>query len=363
MILAIDIGKGTEDVLLYDESKNIENSIQLILPSTAKILAEKIKTMGKKCIFIIGDTMAGEPWNAEIYKKVAKYPNTVFMTPQAARSLRYNLEAVEKRGIVIVESEEQINSKNFETIELSDVDWNRIKLIISNSNISLNKIDTLLLCCQDHGEPLDPKQSTRDFRMKVIYQGLKENGLLEELLYEYNNVPSHLPRFRSLIKRASKEFPQVAKKNILIMDSSPAVTLGALDEISDSKKIIINIGNGHTLASFFTGRTIDCIYEIHTGAVNSKSLMEDLILLGQNKLTHEQALAKGAHGVFVRNKLILNENIRSIYDIYCIGPNRDKIKDLNPIYIHPGGSMMMAGPIGLIIAYNYYISKINTNKK
>lgn len=32
-ILAIDVGTGTEDILLYDSEKEIENSMKLVIPS------------------------------------------------------------------------------------------------------------------------------------------------------------------------------------------------------------------------------------------------------------------------------------------------------------------------------------------
>ena len=32
-ILAIDVGTGTEDILLYDTEKEIENSLKMVIPS------------------------------------------------------------------------------------------------------------------------------------------------------------------------------------------------------------------------------------------------------------------------------------------------------------------------------------------
>ncbi len=40
-ILAIDIGGGTQDILLYEEGKPIENCVQMILPSPTQLVAQK----------------------------------------------------------------------------------------------------------------------------------------------------------------------------------------------------------------------------------------------------------------------------------------------------------------------------------
>lgn len=40
-ILAIDIGAGTQDILFYDDEKELENSIKLVLPSPPIIIVEK----------------------------------------------------------------------------------------------------------------------------------------------------------------------------------------------------------------------------------------------------------------------------------------------------------------------------------
>ena len=43
-ILALDIGTGTEDILLYDDEKeNVENGIKIVLPSPSQIFASKIR--------------------------------------------------------------------------------------------------------------------------------------------------------------------------------------------------------------------------------------------------------------------------------------------------------------------------------
>ena len=105
LILAIDIGKGTEDAMLYDPKKPMENAIQLVLPSTAQILAKSISKAKSDNICISGELMAGEPWHKEVYARCKRLPESVVMTKTAALSLRYNLDQVRNKGVKIVPRE------------------------------------------------------------------------------------------------------------------------------------------------------------------------------------------------------------------------------------------------------------------
>ena len=62
-ILAIDVGSGTQDILLYEAGKPMENCVQMVLPSPTRLAAQKIgaATALKKSIFLSGNTMGGGP--------------------------------------------------------------------------------------------------------------------------------------------------------------------------------------------------------------------------------------------------------------------------------------------------------------
>ena len=74
-ILTIDVGKGTEDILLIKEQDtydldDISSAMQLVVPSTAQLLKNRLtKIQSQKSILFSGYTMAGEPWNKIIYNK------------------------------------------------------------------------------------------------------------------------------------------------------------------------------------------------------------------------------------------------------------------------------------------------------
>ena len=44
-ILAIDVGTGTQDILIYDDEKELENSIKLVLPSPHLYISQQIKEL------------------------------------------------------------------------------------------------------------------------------------------------------------------------------------------------------------------------------------------------------------------------------------------------------------------------------
>jgi len=60
-ILAIDIGAGTQDIILFEEEKNIENCVKLVLPSPSSVYAKKVEkaSLKSKDIFVKG-TIIGE---------------------------------------------------------------------------------------------------------------------------------------------------------------------------------------------------------------------------------------------------------------------------------------------------------------
>ncbi|MHA2099107.1 MAG: DUF1786 family protein [Candidatus Kariarchaeaceae archaeon] len=351
MILSIDVGKGTEDVLFYQEGIPIENSIQMIVPSTAQLLAKQISNIHGRPIRIRGELMAGEPWHKSVYAISEADPNGVIMTETAARSLRYVLDQVRSKGVKIVKDQD-IYTYTGPLVNVADIDWDRIFQILEASEIKKSDITKVLLCCQDHGEPEDPEQSTRDFRMKTVYKNLEIRGRLEDLLFETNNIPDDLPRLKSIALSALKAIPHLSEKDILVMDSSPAVILGAVSYGNDFE-LIVNVGNGHTLAVIIKNKLVEAIYEIHTGGIILDNFTENIRRLAKGELSHEEALKSGGHGVFIRNEIKMkNTDIDNLFPMKVIGPKRDKIKTLDVKYVNPGGSMMMSGPIGLLRAYH-----------
>src|SRR4030042_2746158 len=104
-ILAIDIGAGTQDILLYDSDKKLESCTKMVLPSPGPLLAARVdetSTAGRD-LFITGYTVGGGSFSRAIKRYLAS-GHHAFMTTDAAYSIRNNLEDVADLGIEIVEN-------------------------------------------------------------------------------------------------------------------------------------------------------------------------------------------------------------------------------------------------------------------
>ena len=174
-ILAIDIGAGTEDVLLYDDQKSsIENCIKMVLPSPCQVFAKKVKdaTLSCKDIFVKGDTIGGGPLSNAL-KRHVEAGFKVYMTEEAAYSVRNNLGQVKAYGIEIVADSGPEDFKG-ETIVLREVNIDNISLFLQSFEESFSDIDFVAIAVQDHG--IFPKEMTnRQFRINKIKELLTKN--------------------------------------------------------------------------------------------------------------------------------------------------------------------------------------------
>jgi len=67
-ILAIDIGAGTQDILVYDREQTPENSFRLVMPSQTQIVGQQIRrvTAAGRPLHLIGQVMGGGASTAAI---------------------------------------------------------------------------------------------------------------------------------------------------------------------------------------------------------------------------------------------------------------------------------------------------------
>ena len=115
-------------------------------------------------------------------------------------------------------------------------------------------------------------------------------------------------------------------------------------------ELAINVGNGHTLAAFLNKGIVQAIYETHSSAVKPDDLMYILNKIVRDEITHEEILDMGGHGLLKLNSL-KSMKLDNYNPFTLIGPNRSKLSELNVNLVHPIGNMMMAGPIGLLKAF------------
>src|SRR5437868_14248762 len=151
-ILAVDVGTGTQDILLFESGKTIENCLKMVMPSPTVIVAERIKraTERGQPILLTGVTMGGGPshWAARDHA-LAGY--AVAVTPQAARTFDDDLSMVEQMGFEIIdEGEATSRAENTAVshIELQDFDAHAIIAAMRSVDVDPS-IDALAIAALD----------------------------------------------------------------------------------------------------------------------------------------------------------------------------------------------------------------------
>ncbi|BAW32068.1 MAG TPA: DUF1786 family protein [Methanothermobacter sp.] len=338
-ILAIDIGVGTQDIMLYDSKHNIENAIKMVLPSPTKILANKIRKINQD-IFLTGHTMGGGPITFAIREHLQK-GYKVFTTPEAARTIKDNLQKVKNMGIKISKE----NPSNLKTIKLADVNIKALKSALSNLDINL-EFDHLAIAVQDHG--YSTKMGDRNFRFHKIKEKLKKPTPPEEFAYP-DKIPEYFTRMNSIKKSLKKYKP-------LLMDSKFAAIAGTLQDpkIKKYNKLtVLDVGNGHTLAATIKNGKIMGLMEHHTKMLNPNKIEKLINKLVNGTLTHSQVHKDGGHGAHIIKA------IKKFEKIVVTGPQRKLVdKTSLPVYhAAPAGDVMMTGPVGLINSVIYHRGK------
>src|SRR6476620_4800849 len=105
--LAVDIGTGTQDILLFDSAQELENAVQLILPSPTVVVGEQIRAATRRgqTVVLDGVTMGGGPcaWAAEDHRR-AGLP--LAATPAAARTFDDDLSKVAALGVRLIDDDD-----------------------------------------------------------------------------------------------------------------------------------------------------------------------------------------------------------------------------------------------------------------
>jgi len=331
-ILAVDIGVGTQDIMLYDSDDTIENSFKMVMPSPTRIIAEKIRTHHND-LFIKGSTMGGGPINKAIKNHLDRGYN-VTMTESAAKTVRDDLDRVKKLGIKIIPDNEK--HPEISSIELKDIDLDAIKEAFANFDVKMD-FDELGVAVQDHG--YESGLGDRNFRFMKIKEKLNKPRLPEEFAF-HGDVPEYFTRMNAVVNSLKGYKPT-------LMDSKFASVCGATcDEyVKDLESyIIMDIGNGHTLAASCEGGKIIGVFEHHTRALTATKLQSLVKKLEEGTITHEEVHDDGGHGAWVTGPMSKCECI------VATGPLRELLKQTN-FNIHnaaPAGDVMMTGPAGLI---------------
>src|SRR3990170_8112185 len=106
-ILAVDVGTGTQDILLFDTAGPIENCVKLVMPSATAIAAGRIRraTAARQPVVLTGVIQGGGPchWALEDHLRAGL---AAFATPEAATTFDDDLDNVRALGVTLVGEDE-----------------------------------------------------------------------------------------------------------------------------------------------------------------------------------------------------------------------------------------------------------------
>ena len=136
------------------------------------------------------------------------------------------------------------------------------------------------------------------------------------------------------------------------MDTATDAILGCLcnDDTKQSRQyLVVNIGNGHTIAALVIRGNITGVMEHHTRMLSPAKIERLLIDFANGAISDNKIFNDGGHGLFY----LTNAPGLSVIDrILVTGPNRCLLakSSLEIHFSNPAGDVMMTGPIGLVEA-------------
>lgn len=354
-ILAVDVGTGTQDILLFDSDKEIENCYKLVLPSPTVMLAQQIRAAMQQGVGIVltGTLMGGGPcaWAARDHAR-AGYP--LWVTPDAARTFDDDPTRVEAMGARIVGEDEAAAIKGQAVhLTMGDFDYQAIAAAFARFGVDLNHdLDAIAIAVFDHGNA-PPGISDRLFRFEYIETCIRTRNNLTSFAFPADHVPPIMTRMEATARTARAARPDLP---VLLMDTAPAAVLGALEDpcVAQTRPAIVaNIGNFHCLA-FRLGPAddpaggIEGVFEHHTGEITPAQLEGYLRRLALGDLSHGEIFDSNGHGAVMFASHAIPLDFLSI-----TGPRRNFLRRsvLNPYPATPCGDMMLAGSFGLVRAY------------
>jgi uncharacterized protein (DUF1786 family) len=125
------------------------------------------------------------------------------------------------------------------------------------------------------------------------------------------------------------------------------------------RKLVVNLGNAHTLAALLERDKLLALWEHHTDCLDSNKLQHLLTKLAEGTIEHEEVFAEGGHGAYLSKSF--PGGMAQVELIALTGPNRMRFADGSYYRAAPHGNMMLSGAFGLLRAYQYYFPQGNQN--
>ena len=335
-ILAIDVGGGTQDILVYDSRRRIENCFKFVLPSQTQVVGRKVAraTAEQRPLHLSGWLMGGgASGNAVEVHLATGLPVTA--TKGAARTLHNDLDRVTAMGIEICEKPPE----DAVVVHFSDIDLDGIQQTLERFEVEVPEV--LAIAVQDHGYVAGERG--RSYRSQYLTSLIENDG--DALNMVFREPPEAMIRMQAVARQLPGAY---------IMDTGAAAVLGILGDpivaghaFGADGAVLINIGNLHTFAVAFRGSRVYGLFEHHTGGVTPEWLSGLVRQLQAGTLTHEQVKDQGGHGAAFSSDF---PHVSGFEFVAITGPNRHIAGSLDYYQAAPYGDMMLSGPYGLVRA-------------
>jgi uncharacterized protein (DUF1786 family) len=335
-VLAIDVGAGTQDILLYDEGMPLEGSTKMILPSQTVVVAGRIDRARAKSrdAFLEGPVMGGGS-STEAIEENIRAGLRVYATPSAAATVHDNLERVRARGVIIQEEA----PRGAEVVRTGDLDLPSLKKALGLFEVEVP--GSVAVAVQDHG--FSPSKSNRLIRFEHMAKAIKDGGRLEN--FAFRQPPEAMTRMRAV-----KDYLDGQGVESVLMDTGPAAIFGMpFDPRYREPALAVNFGNGHTIMAVVDGGRIRALVEDHTFDMTPEKIEAYARGLARGTLTNQEVFDNGGHGAYVAG------GPWEIKTISVTGPRREEFLKAEAlpgdVAVAPGGDMMIAGCLGLVEAW------------
>ncbi len=152
-ILAVDVGTGTQDILLFESGKTIENCFKLVMPSPTVIIADRIKraTEHEQQSYSLALRWW---WSRAIGQHaITLWPVICRVTPEAAQTFDDDLSMVAQMGFELIDEHEaaqRASNSHVVHIELQDFNAQAIITALQAFDVS-PRVDARAIAAFDHG--------------------------------------------------------------------------------------------------------------------------------------------------------------------------------------------------------------------
>lgn len=333
-ILAIDVGAGTQDVLVYEHGRTPENWPKMVLPSQTRIVAARIRTAttAGRPVHLAGTLMGGGA-STDAVKAHLTAGLPVTATADAARTIHNDLDRVASLGVTI-RDEPRTDAV---VVIMGDVDLGAIRRTLAEYEVDMP--DTIAIAVQDHGYA--PGVGNNDLRFAYLDNLIREGGDVARMVF--HDPPHVMIRMQAV----SRLVP-----GAVLMDTGAAAVLGVLGDpvvgrkVRDEGAILVNVGNMHTFAVLVKGHRLFGLFEHHTGGITAKLIADLVERLREGSISNESFRREfDGHGAAL-DPAYRDEGP---FDFVAVtGPNRGIARELGYYEAVPHGDMMLTGAFGLV---------------